>query len=124
MLMITPSIPASSTLAWTCSAMKSAPPASMRCLVSGLAFSSSNAVSKTLVSSVERSRPAGLVAPFGQRVELAGQLVQAGHDIDVVGVTSGDGEGLLLTAAADKDRNAIAVARFGQRRLGGVPLAR
>ena len=33
------------------------------------------------------------------------------------------GEGLLLAAAADQYRDAIPIARFGKRRLGGVPLA-
>src|SRR6202044_1975862 len=34
-----------------------------------------------------------------------------------------DREGLLLAAAADQDRNAVAITRFGQCRFGAIPLA-
>jgi hypothetical protein len=74
-----------------------------------VALSSTNTVSRTLVSSVERH--VRLVAAPGQRVKLAWQLVEAGDDVEMVGVARCDGEGLLFPATADKDpRSAVKVA--------------
>lgn len=70
---------------------------------------------------LQRAIVSGLVAPLGQRIEFARQLIESGDDVEMVGVARRDGEGLLFAAATDEDRDAIAITRFGQRRFGGVP---
>ena len=93
MLMITPSMPASSTfvlnlLGDVVGAAREHASSSLPGL-SGLALSSTQ--DRQQGAGLQRLRVApDLVTPLGQRVEFAGQFVEAGDDVEVVGVARGD----------------------------------
>jgi len=79
-------------------------------------------VTSTLVSQ-RRAVPAGLVTPAGQRFHLAGELRERGDHVEVVEVTRGQAERLLLAATTDQQRDVVAEARLGGGVLGLVVAA-